>query len=96
MSDLIEQAVAKLNDKLDASGFDGTAKFVIEDEGAIMMDADGARAEDAGADVTMTADADTFKSILAGELNPTAAFMGGRLKVDGDMGAAMRLGAVLS
>ena len=96
MSDMIEQAVAKLNEKLDASGFEGTAKFVVEDEGEILMDADGARAEDGDADVTMTADVETFKSILAGELNPTAAFMSGRLKVDGDMGAAMRLGAVLS
>jgi len=96
MSEMIEQAIANLNEKIDASGFDGTAKFVIEDEGAILMDADGARAEDSDADVTMTADVETFKSILAGELNPTAAFMSGRLKVDGDMGAAMRLGAVLS
>ena len=96
MSDIVNQAVAILNEKLSAADFDGTAKFDIQGEGAIMMDADGARAEDADADVTMTADADTFKSILAGELNPTAAFMGGRLKVDGDMGAAMRLGSVLS
>ena len=96
MSDMIAQAVAALNEKLDASGFDGTAKFAIEDEGAIMLDADGARAADEDADVTMTADVDTFKSILDGSLNPTAAFMSGRLKVDCDMGAAMRLGSVLS
>ncbi len=96
MSDIIEQAIAKLNEKLDASGFDGTAKFVVEGEGAIMMDADGARAEDGAADVTMTADVETFQAILAGELNPTAAFMSQRLQVDGDMGAALRLGSVLS
>ena len=96
MNEMIEQAVAALNEKLDASGFDGTDKFVIEDEGAIMLDANGARAEDGEADVTMTSDVETFTSILAGELNPTAAFMSQRLKVDGDMGAALRLGAVLS
>ena len=96
MSDMINQAVEALNAKLDASAFDGTAKFVIEDEGAITLDADGARAEDADADVTLTADADTFRSILSGDLNPTSAFMSGRLKLDGDMGAAMRLGAVLA
>ena len=67
MSEMIEQAVATLNDKLDASGFEGTAKFVIEDEGAIMMDENGARAEDVDAEVTMTADVETFKSILAGD-----------------------------
>ena len=96
MSEVIEQAVAALNAKLDGTGFVGTAKFVIEDEGSILLDGDGARASDDDADVTMTADADTFKSILEGDLNPTAAFMSGRLKIDGDMGAAMRLGSVLS
>jgi len=45
--------------------------------------------------VTRTADADTFQSILAGDTNPTAAFMTGKLKVDGDMGMAMKLGTVL-
>lgn len=96
MSDVIEQAVAALNEKLAGSGFDGSAKFMIENEGAIMLDGDGARAADEEADVTMTADADTFREILEGELNPTAAFMSGRLKIDGDMGAAMRLAPVLS
>ncbi len=96
MSDVITHAVTALNEKLAGSGFDGTAKFVIEDEGAIMLDGNGARAADEDADVTMTADSDTFRSILDGSLNPTAAFMGGSLKIDGDMGAAMRLGSVLS
>lgn len=94
MSSAMEGAVAALNEKLDG-GFDGTAKFVIEDEGAIMVDESGARAGDDAADVTLTADAETFQAILSGELNPTAAFMGGRLKVDGDMGMAMKLGSAL-
>jgi putative sterol carrier protein len=96
MSDVIQQAVTALNEKLGESGFDGSAKFIIEDEGSIMLDASGARAGDDEADVTMTADADTFRQILDGSLNPTAAFMTGRLKIDGDMGAAMRLAPVLS
>jgi putative sterol carrier protein len=96
MSDVIDQAVNALNQKLSGSGFDGTAKFVIEDEGAIMLDSDGARAGDEEAEVTMTADTDTFREILEGSLNATAAFMSGRLKIDGDMGAAMRLAPALS
>ncbi|QDC10551.1 SCP2 sterol-binding domain-containing protein [Oceanicola sp. D3] len=95
MSSVVESAVTALNEKLDG-GFDGTAKFVIEDEGAIMVDSDGARAGDEEAEVTMSADAETFEAILSGDLNPTAAFMGGRLKVDGDMGMAMKLGGALS
>lgn len=95
MSDMILAAVAALKEKL-SGGFDGVAKFVIPGEGAIMLDGSGVRAADEDAEVTLTADADTFRAILAGELNPTAAFMTGKLSVDGDMGMAMRLGSVLA
>ena len=94
MSDVVTAAVAALNGKL-SGRLAGTAKFVISGEGAIIMDAGGARAGDDPADVTLTADADTFQGILSGDVNPTAAFMTGRLTVDGDMGLAMQLGALL-
>ena len=96
MSDTVTEAVAVLNEKLGDGGFSGTAKFGIEGEGAIMMDSNGARAGDEPADVTLTADAETFKSILDGDTNPTSAFMTGKLKVDGDMGMAMSLASVLA
>lgn len=96
MSDVIEAAVAALNEKMGGAGFDGTAKFKIEGEGAIVIDANGARAGDDAADVTLSADADTFQSILEGDLNATSAFMQGKLTVDGDMSMAMQLGSVLS
>jgi putative sterol carrier protein len=96
MSDVITKAVDALNAKMDGGGFDGTAKFDIEDEGAIIIDADGARASDDAADVTLSANAETFQAILEGEQNPTAAFMTGKLSVDGDMGLAMKLAGVLS
>lgn len=95
MSDVIEAAVTAMAKKV-TGGFDGSAKFVISGEGAIMLDGDGVRAADEPADVTLTADADTFRAILEGELNPTSAFMTGKLSVDGDMGMAMRLGSVLA
>ena len=37
---------------------------------------------------------DDFKTILAGDLDPTTAFMMGKLKVEGDMGIAMKLSSV--
>ena len=95
MSVVISAAVAALSAKI-AEGFDGSAKFVIEGEGGIIVDSDGVRASEEEADVTLTADADTFQAMMSGELNPTAAFMSGRLSVDGDMGTAMRLGAALA
>lgn len=95
MSEVVKGAVAALQQKLDG-GFDGTAKFVIEDEGSIIIDEAGVREGDDDADVTLTADTETFQSILDGDLNPTTAFMSGKLAVDGDMGAAMKLGGLLS
>ncbi|QHQ35585.1 SCP2 sterol-binding domain-containing protein [Algicella marina] len=96
MSDVISAAVTALNEKLAGNEFEGSAKFVIEDEGSVRIDETGARADDSDADVTMTADAETFQGILDGEVNPTSAFMSGKLAIDGDMGMAMKLGAILS
>lgn len=94
MSDVVNEAVKRLSAKL-TDGFDGVAKFVIEGEGAIMLDPNGVRAGDDPAEVTMTASADVFKRILEGDLNPTMAFMQGKLAVDGSMGLAMKLGSAL-
>ncbi len=95
MSEIVEGAVRKLQEKL-GEAFDGSARFDIEGEGSVLIDGDGVRASDAPADVTLLADAETFREMMAGDLDPTAAFMGGRLKVDGDMATAMKLGAALS
>ena len=95
MSEVIDAAVAVLSAKM-KGGFDGVAKFVSPGEGAIMMDADGVRAGDEPADVTLTAETDVFRAILDGDMNPTMAFMSGKLSVDGSMGLAMKLGSVLS
>jgi len=96
MSNIINAAVTALNEKLAGADFDGSAKFEIEGEGAVRIDETGASVSDADADVTLTANAETFQAILEGEQNATAAFMTGKLSVDGDMGMAMKLGAVLS
>ncbi len=96
MSDVISVAVAALGAKM-AGGFTaGVAKFVIPGEGAIMADADGVRAGDDPADVTLTANAEVFRAILEGEMNAASAFMSGKLTVDGSMGLPMQLGAALS
>ena len=92
----ITAAVAALNEKLSGAGFEGSAKFQIEGEGAVVIDSDGARASDEETDVTLSADVDTFQGILTGDTNPTSAFMTGKLKVDGDMGAAMKLASALA
>lgn len=94
MSDVVTAAVAALSEKL-SGGLSGTAKFVIAGEGSLIVDSAGVRAGDEEADVTITADRETFEGLLSGDVNPTAAFMQGKLAIDGDMGLAMQLGAAL-
>lgn len=94
MSDIIEKAVEALSAKF-SGGFSATAKFVVLEEGSIIIDENGVRAGDDDAEVTLIADVDTFRGILEGDVNPTMAFMTGKLKIDGSMGLAMQLGAAL-
>jgi putative sterol carrier protein len=46
--------------------------------------------------VTLTAEPEVFQDIISGDLNPTSAFMQGKLTVDGDMSKAMGLASVLA
>ena len=95
MSNVIAEAVKALAEKIGPTGFDGTVKFVIKDEGAIMVDGSGVRVGDEEADVTLTASTETFQRMMAGDLNPTSAFMTGKLSLDGNMSMAMKLGSLL-
>ena len=96
MSEILNQARDVLTQKLDGGVFDGSAKFSIAGEGALILDNQGVRFSDDPADVTLSATTDVFEDILAGTQNPTSAFMSGKLSVEGDMGLALRLAGVLS
>jgi putative sterol carrier protein len=77
------------------AGMTNSYLFEIEDEGQWLVTvADGnlTVAEGGGeADATITASGETFDKIVSGEQNPTTAYMTGKLKIKGDMGAAMKL-----
>ena len=47
--------------------------------------------EDGEADCVMTMSPDDFVSMFQGKLNATSAFMGGKLKIEGNMMLAMKL-----
>ena len=97
MSNIIENAINELDEKAKNSGLEKTVKYVIGDEGAVLVDGTGARAVDAEteADLTLTADVETFQGLMSGDKNPTMAFMSGKLKIDGDMGLAMKLDSIM-
>lgn len=42
-------------------------------------------------DLTLTMAADDFMAMSRGDLNPMNAFMGGKIKLQGDMGLAMKI-----
>ena len=52
--------------------------------------------EDGVADATVSVSFDDFQKLAQGALDPTMAFMQGKLKVAGDMGVAMKLQSLFS
>ena len=77
------------------AGMSNSYLFDIEGEGQWLVNvADGSINVTKGggdADATIETSAETFEKIVAGEQNPTTAYMTGKLKIKGDMGAAMKL-----
>jgi putative sterol carrier protein len=77
------------------AGMNNTYVFEIEGAGTwTVAIADGSLSVTEGAsggDVTISASEESFEKIVAGEQNPTTAYMTGKLKIKCDMGAAMKL-----
>jgi len=96
MSDVLNTAVEALSAKIEGKDFDGSVKFELNGVGAVRIDENGASIDDSDADCTLSADPDVFQAIIDGDTNPTAAFMTGKLKIDGNMGTAMKLGSLLA
>ena len=88
-------SLATKADAAKIAGMSNSYLFDIDGEGQWFVDVrDGAIAVTAGggdADATITTSGETFEKIVAGEQNPTTAYMTGKLKTKGDMGAAMKL-----
>jgi putative sterol carrier protein len=78
------------------AGVNNTYRFDIEDAGSWTVDVqDGnvnvAQEGDTEPDVTIAVSEENFQKLISGDLNPTTAYMTGKLKIKGDMGAAMKL-----
>lgn len=82
------------------AGMSNSYLFDIEGEGQWLVSvADGAVSVTPGggdADATIETSGETFEKIVSGEQNPTTAYMTGKLKIKGDMGAAMKLQKLFS
>jgi len=77
------------------AGMNNSYLFDIEGAGKWKVDVnDGKVSVTEGgedADAVISTSQETFEKIASGEQNPTSAYMTGKLKVKGDMGAAMKL-----
>lgn len=96
----IEAAAEAIRSKMGAnSGLGATVKFDCGGDGVVFVDGasnpNKVSTENKAADCTIKLDLDTLEGMIAGDINPTAAFMQGKLSVEGDMSVAMRLSSVI-
>jgi len=82
-------------DEAKTAGMNNSYLFDIEGAGQWVVQVEDGKVsvtEGAGeAETTITTTEENFLAISRGELNPTTAYMTGKLKIKGDMGAAMKL-----
>lgn len=96
MSEILERAATALDEKLGGARFAGRVKFVILGEGALLVENGETRIEDGDAEVSISAEPDVFRGLMSGTVDPTSAYMTGKLKVDGDLGLALQVASELA
>ncbi len=84
-----------------AAGLDAVIQFNLSGEGGGVWHCaikDGACTVGEGAHdaptMTLSMEAADYVQLTSGELDGTVAFMSGKLRIDGDMGLAMRMGSL--
>ncbi len=96
---MMDEAIAQFNAAAkNANPIGGTIKFML-DGNAVYIDGSGdanvVSQEDKDADCTITTTMENLIKLKSGELNPMMAVMGGKVKISGDMGLAMKLQTLL-
>jgi len=96
LAELTAKATEALSGGVD--GFTKKVKFDFGDIGKLLIDgASGSVTnDDEDADATVSVGWDDFQKLVAGEMDPTMAFMQGKVKVAGDMSVAMQLQSLMS
>ena len=93
-SEFFEQLPARV-DPAKTAGMNNSYVFDIDGAGTwtVKVSGDAVTVDegDTGGDCTISTSSETFEELIKGERNPTTAYMTGKLKIKGDMGAAMKL-----
>ena len=81
----------------DLSVLPGSIKWVVDSQ-IVFMNPDNGEItdDDVEAACRITTDMETFKGMYDKSVSPQAAFMTGKLKVEGDMGIALKLQTVIN
>jgi putative sterol carrier protein len=95
-----EQIAQAMESNLAAfTGLGAKVAFDLGDDGAIAIDATGSPPamsnQPDGAACTIRISAENLAKLIDGELNPMMAYTLGKLKIDGSMGVAMKVAALL-
>ena len=92
----VEAIQSKLTELLGSgAGLDGSLKMNFGDDGCVRIEGTEVTTDDTDADATISISLEDAVAMMEGDLNPTMAFMQGKLSVDGNMGMAMKLSNLL-
>lgn len=91
----LAELTAVVRDRMGEGGFTGSLKFDLGEAGVIRVDGGTVDNEDIDADCTIRLSEEDFRGIMDGSQDPQAAFMMGKLKVEGDLGVAMQLATAM-
>ncbi len=92
VSDITERLRATLTGQ---PGLEKSLKIDFKGEGFIHVDGAVVSNDDAPADCTVIIGREDLEAMAKGQLDPMAAMMRGRLKIQGDMSVAMKLQSLL-
>jgi putative sterol carrier protein len=92
----LEEMTAALQRAVSEQPAPRSVTFDLKGEGFLHISGSSVSNDNSPADCTITVSKDDLVSMTKGELDPTTAFMTGRLKIAGDMSAAMALQPILA
>ncbi|MFK7902639.1 MAG: SCP2 sterol-binding domain-containing protein [Nitratireductor sp.] len=95
----IEELAKAIDEKVGGRTLlEATVKFDCADDGCVFVDGHtgSVSMDNKEADCTISLDKDVLEDLLNGEQNAAAAFMMGKIKLDGDAGIAMQLGELFN